>query len=209
MTNIHKHMVAVLAISAIELVGVLAAHSADLALDVDPRTWSHIPRVLPPAGRSVPSQFPASERAPSDRPSKNGTVSKVAEPPAAPPDPPKDKKPAQAPVQKGSDADASGYLIPLALAVLATIGLLSIIGSVPRLVRAIDRLFQPTVTDQQADDDPFEPAGTHPDKSVEEYRLEVKAMRAMKEELVAQAEAARAALREQRAQAQDQQENAA
>jgi hypothetical protein len=103
------------------------------------------------------------------------------------------------------DPSGPSYLVYAGLIVLAMIGVFSVMASVPRLVRAIDRLFEPTVADQTlgaAQSDPFAFATSSPEMSVEDVRREIETLRAMKEQLDAQAEAARAAVREARAQHQ-------
>ena len=106
-------------------------------------------------------------------------------------------------------SDSSGYLI-LGLIILSMIGIVSIVGSVPGIARTIDRMFVPRVpsNDPHAQwEGPFgeRASSIWPNTSVAEYRREIAALLAIKEQLDAQLEEARAIIREQRAQTKHQQ----
>lgn len=188
------------------------AIGADLFLDVRP------PARLPPVERPsaiVPEPLAKPPSISEPRPSDRARVADkpVSLTPAAGTGSVTGRMPMPV-VQQKEPPTAGGlrdYAMPLVLVVLATVGVFSIMASVPRLVRAIDRLFEPTAADQKvgaAQNDPFAFAASSPEMSVEDVRREIETLRAMKEQLDAQAEAARAAVRQARAQHQ-QKEDAA
>ena len=125
---------------------------------------------------------------------------------------PRDARPLVTAPASGKATEDHSYLIPLLLIVLAMIGLLWIIGSLPRLARGIDRLFEPSTGEASREEPVFIHINDAPpvDAPAPSHESEVAAMRAMKEQLEAQAAAARAAIEEALARAnKDQKEDAA
>lgn len=185
------------------------AHAADLRWEryIDPDWRPPVRRVYPPEPAQPVYRYKTPERPtikkgdrlPMSSSSEEGDEGQVTVKP-------RDARPlvsaaasASAPAEPASKVTAEdrGYLIPLLVVILAMIGVFSVFGSLPRLARTIDRLFEPATGEATAD----EPAVVHLGESASEaspvnHHDEIAAMRAMKEELEAQAAAARAAIEE-------------
>lgn len=198
-----------------------AAHSADMPLDWYPhRDWPRVGRSVASGPteymyRGPPLERPAikkGDRLPLSSSPDGGEGGVTVRPRDARPlvtTPGSGAAPTAS--AKGAPTDDRGYLIPLLLVILAMIGLLWIIGSLPRLARAVDRFFEPSTGEASADAPVVVQVGdSAAETSAANHENEISAMRAMKEQLEAQAAAARAAIEEALARAnKDQKEDAA